>query len=83
MLFFVPFCGIPLFLNVAGPNAFAALFPILLIAGVKALVHGSFEPLSLPSLFNLFAITWWCNLSIFARKCAHCGLLKFGDGDHA
>src|SRR3954471_17325458 len=34
LLFFVPFCGIPLFLNVAGPNPFAALFPILFIVGV-------------------------------------------------
>jgi hypothetical protein len=34
-----------------------------------------------PRCNKLFAITWWSNLSIFARKCVHCGLQKFSDGE--
>ena len=83
LLFFVPFCGIPLFLNVAGPNPFAALFPVLFIVGVIGV--GAWFVLNYfqcPRCEKLFAVTWWYNLSIVARKCVR-GLLKFGDGDHA
>lgn len=32
-----------------------------------------------PRCGKLFEITWWYNLSIFTRKCVHCGLKKFSD----
>ncbi|HTX75996.1 MAG TPA: hypothetical protein VMD29_07315 [Terracidiphilus sp.] len=34
-----------------------------------------------PRCGRLFAIASWYNLSIFARKCVHCGLRKFGEDD--
>ncbi len=33
-----------------------------------------------PRCGESFSATWWYNLSLFARKCVHCGLPKFRNG---
>jgi hypothetical protein len=69
------------------------LFALLLNCGVHIpalipklylfLVFGAFVLLNFfpcPRCHWPFAISWWYSLSIFAWKCVHCGLKKFGDG---
>jgi hypothetical protein len=68
-------------LLIAFPRIEAPLRATLFIA-VAALLIGAWFPLNFsrcPRCEKFFAMKWWFNLSLFAPKCVHCGLRKFGD----
>ena len=82
LLFLAPFCAFIPALIVHGTVELPALFPIFMLfgfVGVAAWFVLNF--FRCPRCGKLFAITWWYSPSIFARKCVHCGLKKFGDAE--
>lgn len=59
------------------------LILFLIWAGYVLVVFGAWLLLNYfrcPHCNELFASTGWGSHSVFARKCAHCGLKKFSDG---
>jgi hypothetical protein len=82
LLFLLPFCPFILGLYFHHTLEFPSIFPFLMFfgfVGVAAWFVLNF--FRCPRCDKFFAISWWYNLSIFARKCVHCGLKKFSDGD--
>jgi hypothetical protein len=82
LLVLLPFCGVPFFPHGDGSLSLPVLFPIMMLSGFVGV--GAWFLLNYfrcPRCGRLFAITWWYSVSIFARKCVHCGLRKFSDGD--
>jgi len=82
LLFLLPFCPFILGLVFHQTLELPILFPVLMIFGFVGV--GAWFVLNFfrcPQCGKFFAITWWYNLSIFARKCVHCGLKKFSDGE--
>jgi hypothetical protein len=79
------FLGIALFVVLAEGLKLPELsVPFPIIAVYILIVVGAWFRLNFflcPRCKKPFAIAWWFNLSVFARKCVHCGLEKFTDGD--
>jgi hypothetical protein len=88
-LFFLLAGWIPVMSLVASVfgSLFHTLVPVFIAAGAYMLLLtaagirlSSFE---CPRCGNIFAGRWWYNLGLLARKCQHCGLQKFSDGESA
>ena len=82
LLVVVPFAAG--FLLVEFPDSPAVRIPVSIAIVFGFIGVGSWFLLNYfrcPRCGKLFAINWWYNLSIFARKCVHCGLRKFTQED--
>ena len=80
LLSLVPFGTVFLLLEFPGSQELRIPFSIAMVLGFIGV--GAWFMLNFfrcPRCGKFFAMTWWYNLSIFARKCAHCGLRKFSE----
>jgi hypothetical protein len=79
LLFVLPFCAMPLVLVFhISPQLLLFSMPFGFIGAGAWFVLNFFR---CPRCGRFFAMTFWYNLSIFARRCVHCGLKKFSDAE--
>jgi hypothetical protein len=77
----VPFIGLAYFLNQVAHAKTLLSIVVILYAALFFTTQLRLTFFLCPRCHKWFATTWLFNRGLFARKCVHCGLRKFSNGE--